>query len=75
VRFKVSAISRGLFFVEAHVITLNTRSVFGKIVAINKPPSRGPKDVAFPLKVKDVTYDKYYEAEHEWEIECTLRVC
>jgi len=49
--------------------------VFGKIVAINKPPSRGPKDVAFPLKVKDLTYDKYYEAEHEWEIECTLRVC
>jgi len=56
VRFKAGAISRGLFFIEAHVITLNTRSVFGKIAAINKPPSRGPKDVAFPLKVKDVTY-------------------
>lgn len=55
-RFKVSAISRGLFFVEALVIALNTRSVFGKIVAINKQPSLGPKDVAFSLKVRDVTY-------------------
>jgi len=53
-RFKVSAISRKLFFVEAHISTLDTQSVSGKIVAINKSPSRGLKDVAFPFKVKDV---------------------
>jgi len=31
-------ILRGLSFVEVPVITLDTRSAFGKIAAINKPP-------------------------------------